>query len=83
MSQSGPDKLDLLSYDVVLAVCYCQGPARAIQLIGMACHELADSTEGEPEIAKNLCEIAENLERYAQTILEHMWQVPRKPGDGK
>jgi len=77
------DKLNLLSFDVVLAVCYAQGPARAVQLVAMACHELADHTEDDEagkQISLNLAEIADNLERYAQHVLDHMAEVQFKKG---
>jgi len=68
------EKLNLMSYDLALTLTFHQGPARAVQLIGMACHELADSAET-LEIRKNLAEIGDVLERYAATVLEHMGQA--------
>jgi len=68
------DALTDMSMTLALALVQAQGPARAVQIIGIVCQDLAKNSDS-PRVGNCMKEIGENLERYAGTVLEHMGEA--------
>jgi len=64
--------LDETCFDIIETITHTQGPARAVQMVGMACANMADHPDTDEHLRKMMADIADNLGRYAETILEHM-----------
>lgn len=65
--------LDDMSLDIIETITHTQGPARAVQMVGIACERMAHHPETiDPDCKAIMLEIGVKLQEYSATLLEHM-----------